>query len=67
MLNDLDLVSPMSLRYFVASHKKFAFRTYNRNLGIFIYNEINEIMSIILAVTNDLDLSSPRSSVHLIV
>ena len=32
-----------------------------------MYSEINEIMSIILAVTNDLDLSALRSSRHLIV
>ena len=33
----------------------------------FIYSKINAIMSTCLAIISDLDLSAPRSSLHLIV
>ena len=42
------------------------FRTYH-NEDMLIYSKLSTLMSIILAMYNDLDSIAPRSSLHLIV
>ena len=64
MLNDLALVSRRSFRYLWPVINNVHLKQ-NRK-GIFIYSEINEIMSTGLAISSDLDFSAPRSSLHLI-
>ena len=49
MANDLDLVKPGSLYYYVANHELYVLRTYNHE-GMLIYSKVSTIMSIILAI-----------------
>ena len=43
----------------------YVFRTYNHEYML-IYSQISTQMSIILAVTNDIDIEAPRSSLNVI-
>ena len=64
MVNDLDFAMPRSLYYFVPCHKLYMLRTYNHE-DMLIYRQINTLMSIILAMNNDIDSAAPRSSLHI--
>ena len=66
MANDLDFAIPRSLYYFVPCHKLYMLRTYNHE-DMLICSKMCTLMSIILAMNNDLDSAAPRSSLHLIV
>ena len=57
MMNDLDLVSPRSLQYSVAST--------NIAEDILSYSKINAIINMTLAINSD--FAAPRSSLHVIV
>ena len=63
MVNDLDIAIPRSQYYYVASHKLYVLRTYNHE-GMLIYSKISTLMSIIVAIHNDIDSAAPRSSLH---
>ena len=66
MANDLAIAIPRSLYYDVASHKRYVLRTYNHE-DMLIYSKISTLMSIFIAINNDLDSAAPKSSLQLIV
>ena len=66
MANDLDLALPRSLYYYVPVINYIMLRTYNQE-DMLIYSKISTLVSIIVAIHNDLDSAAPRSSLHLIV
>ena len=60
-VNDLDHAIPRSLYYYLASPRLYVLRTYKHE-DMLIYSKISTLMSLILAVNNDLDIAAPRSS-----